>query len=294
MNKIICRGDVHADAISAFSYKTHPWLRDCYNDTFIVCGDFGIPFGVAAPYYPHSGYKSDKYQLDWLQEKLASHDNELYVVLGNHDDRIAASVMPTVEGSEDNLALRKMALDNVIYDNIFVILHPCLLDINGNVCMMVPGGVSHDAEIILDPNSPTFKQDVKRETKLQKHLWRIKDWEWWPDEVVDVSASIGLARSLHKKLFNVSVDYIFSHEAPAMINEWYKRPGDPGRMNSTDGEKALQEVYNLLPQFKHWYHGHYHFTDKHPYDIMNIYDAEKPISCVYNTFVDCGTGEYLV
>lgn len=127
--------------------------------------------------------------------------------------------------------------------------------------------------------------------KLKKHLWRIKNWEWWPDEVVDVSMAIGIARSISDapKL----IDYVFSHEAPAMINEWFKRPCEPGRRNPTEGEKGLQEVYNILPNFRHWYHGHYHFTDKHPYDILSTYDAEKPISCVYKTFVDCGTGEYL-
>ncbi len=293
MNNIICRGDVHGDAISAFSYRTHPWLRDCYNDAFIVCGDFGIPFGVAAPYYLHNGYKSDKYQLDWLQEKLENHNNELYIVLGNHDDRVAAMTMPLSERYMSD-CIRVMRLpegDCTLYPNIFLITNPCWIPIKEKGCFFIPGGVSHDAKVILDPNSATFKQDLKREKKLKKNLWRIKDWEWWPDEVVDVSMAIGIARNFSDapKL----MDYIFSHEAPAMINKWFKRPGDPGRRNPTEGEKGLQEVYNILPPFKHWYHGHYHFTDKHPYDILSTYDAEKPISCVYNTFVDCGTGEYL-
>lgn len=294
MDNIICRGDVHGKAISAFSYKRHPWLRDCHDDAFIVCGDFGIPFGVAAPYYPHNGYKSDEYQLEWLQEKLDKNNNQLYVILGNHDDRIAVSRMPTTDENPSNLELRQMSFYGKIYPNIYIITEPCVLDIMGKICFMIPGGTSHDAEVILDPNSATFKQDLKYERKAKKHLWRIKDWEWWPDEVVDTSKSIGLARLIHEGQFNVNVDYVFSHEAPSMINKWFKRPGFPGRLLSTEGEKALKEVYNLLPSFKHWYHGHYHFTDEHLCGTLYGYDAEKPISCVYKTFVDCGTGEYLV
>lgn len=292
MNDIICRGDVHGDAISAFSYKKHPYLRNCFNDVFVICGDFGIPFGVEAPYYLHNGYKSDLYQLQWLENKLLENNNVLYVLLGNHDDRIAASQMPLDEDKTAGIAVRQMALHGRVFENIYVVTHPIYVKIYNQYCLFIPGGTSHDADVILDPKSRFFKKDLAYERKAKKSLWRIKDWEWWPDEVVDTSAAIGLARDIHNGNFP-KPDYVFSHEAPAAINKWYKRPGFPGRLLPTEGEKALQEVYNLLPPFSAWWHGHYHFTDAYsPNLIGDYYKSNKPIGCIYKDFYNCTQNDY--
>ena len=278
---LYCRGDCHGDLVSAFSYRKHPELRNIKNSTFVICGDIGVPFGISAPYYYHKFYKHDLYQLSHLQNKLEENDNTVICVLGNHDDRIAALRM--VLQDKDDPRFRIMSLGDNIYENILVVTSPAVIQLpdNREKIFCIPGGTSHDAEVILNPNFTTFIKDIKREKREKKYLWRIKDWEWWEDEVVNVEATMKVTQSILNA--GIQIDYIFSHEAPAMIHKWFKRPGWPGRQAATDGEKALQEVYNTLPAGFDWFHGHYHFDNIH--DMRhNGYIKDKNLIGVYNHF----------
>lgn len=280
---LYCRGDCHGDLVSAFSYKKHPELRDIKDSTFIICGDIGVPFGIAAPYYKDKWYKHDKYHLSHLQEKLEANDNTVICVLGNHDDRIAASQMVCAE--DDNTALRIMTLGDTLYENILVVTEPVVIQLPdyGPKIFCIPGGTSHDADVILDPNSETFKQDVKREVKEKKHLWRIKDWEWWEDEVVNADATLETLQTILDN--DIPIDYVFSHEAPAMMHKWFKRPGWPARQIPVAGEEVLQEVYNKLPAGFDWFHGHYHFDNVHCPELSG-YIKDKNLVGVYRHFFD--------
>lgn len=276
---LYCRGDCHGDLISAFSYKNHPELRDIKDSTFVICGDIGVPFGITASYYTHKCRKHDLYQLNHLQEKLAANDNTVICVLGNHDDRIAVSRMPF----EDDSRFRTMAIEDNVYENILVVTKPAVIQLpdDGEKIFCIPGGASHDADVILDPNSATFEQDLKREMREKKHLWRIKDWEWWEDEVVDIDTTMKITNQIIDADWHL--DYIFSHEAPAMIHKWFKRPGWPGRQAASEGEKALQRVYDTLPIGFDWFHGHYHFDGVHDSSHTG-YIKDKNLIGVYNHF----------
>lgn len=257
MNNVYVTGDTHGDPMHRFSFKKHPFLRECYKDIFIVAGDFGCPFGISAPYYRNLVYKSDCYQLNHIQEKMEMLDSYCLVILGNHDDRIASSQMPFTDHPTFG-RVRKMQLMKDIYDHILVIDKPMTmkLQVNNDTYadfLLIPGAKSHDANVILDPDSPNFKYELKK-IRREFVLWRIKNWEWWQDEDVDISALRNLLQNL-----DFPPDYIISHEAPARINEWYKRPGEPGRRISTEAQEYLEVIRTTIP-FNTWVHGHYHFS----------------------------------
>lgn len=166
MNNVYVTGDTHGDPVHRFSFKKHSFLRNCHKDIFVIAGDFGCPFGVSAPYYDNIVYKHDRYQLNHIQKKMKMLDSYCLVVLGNHDDRIASSQMPFINHPTFG-RVRKMQLKDDIYDRILVIDKPMVmkLQIGDNTSanfLFIPGAKSHDANIIIDPDSPNFKYDLKK------------------------------------------------------------------------------------------------------------------------------------
>ena len=58
---------------------------------------------------------------------------------------------------------------------------------------------------------------------------------------------------------NEHFDFILTHDAPALINSWFKRFNDIARRKSTAGQLFLEELRKNL-NFDIWFHGHFHFT----------------------------------
>lgn len=274
MTRIFCTGDCHGDVISRFSYKKNPELRELTDgDIMIIAGDFGIPFGVAAPYYNQKYRKGDIYQLKFLESKPWLN----IAICGNHDDRIAVSYMPHIfssdgifQGIKFDPMPRLLCVDGMVSRNTLIIDEPTIAEIDGKTFWFIPGGTSHDADIILDPNSPHFETELNHQIKLQENLWRIKDWEWWPDEVINIEKLQEQMEIMQYK----HIDCIISHEGPASIHRWYKREGFPARMAPTEGEEVLELIRTGF-NFDSWITGHYHVSQTWPMDnrMMTLYHA---------------------
>lgn len=248
---IFVTGDVHGDLLKRFSFRNMPELRSLTsNDTVIILGDIGVPWPLQE--------KENEYQLKWLSEKPW---NTIFL-LGNHDDYDWASTLP-LNGSQ-------LVYNDNIYNNISVYWKIASINIEGKKILLIPGGDSHDYDLILDPNAENFKSTALLFRK-NNILFRTLGLNWWKQESVDVD-------TINKMLEDTSIlpkyDYILSHDFPGSINKIWKREGTPGRLISTPGQDALEELRKQV-KFDHWIHGHAHDPFM-PWDRI-----DDRIHCVY-------------
>lgn len=245
---IYITGDIHGKPIERLSFRKHAGMRNLTNqDTLVVLGDFGVPFGINAPYYKDFFIKSDIYKLNWL----ISQKYTILVVAGNHDDRDAIRSMPIV--SKWGGQVRQMYFNKKLYDNIFVVDTPQILTIDGNKCLCIPGADSHDIDHgILDPSEPNFKKTLKEWSKDKFKLFRVNHWNWWEDEAIDVSLCKELESSWKEQHF----DCIFTHDYPAHFNSFIAR--GMFRVKNTEAQEYLEHLRKTL-NFDSWFFGHIHF-----------------------------------
>lgn len=301
MSRILATGDIHGKATQRFAQYADKIHEE---DTVVICGDFGIPFGLNNPFYEEETHKRQQNEAGWL-------DNQPWTTIalcGNHDDRDMIAEMPKVIINEPELkgAGRILTFNNKSYDNIIIIDEPCLWEIQGKTCLMIPGAACHDVDTqtgegIIDPykyENPDMDIWMKNLLKAIKdeqekaafnyniHTVRLKGWSWWEDEDVDIPALEELIKE--NNLYNKHIDYIFSHEAPTealfenptgFYSLWRDR--HLGATNETQG--YLSDLYGNL-DFDHWFTGHYHsdttWLDNIStlyYDIINVDEEKRPI-----------------
>lgn len=264
--KLYIAGDKHGEFSNTMSYSKRPLLRELGpQDVMLILGDCGVPFGVNMLDYKKNWYKHDKYELDWMSQKPFT----WALLAGNHDDRDAIAQMPIVEkwGGQ----IRQMKLGDKVYDNIFYIDTPQILDICGKHCLCIPGATSHDADIVLDPNHPNLKRMIKA-LRDRDAFFRINHWNWWENEDVDCGALSNLLGK-DENLFQY-YDYVFSHESPAL----WELNGYGGIRRKTTAAQDYLEILRKHLFFYQWYHGHQH------QDF--IYPEDKRITCVYYDVIE--------
>lgn len=259
---ILLTGDIHGNAIGRFSYKRNPFLRNLgEKDFMIVLGDFGIPFGVEAPYY-NKNQKNDKNSLDFLESKKFT----TLALAGNHDDRSFIKQLPQVK--KFGGTVREMIFDNKHYNNIYYIDQPTVLTLEGKKCLFIPGARSHDIfEGIIDPEkTEDVKKTIKEYIKNYKVFFRVKNWDWWADEDIDIEAVENIVSKEQE------FDYVFSHACPLeyLLLE-YPAFSD---FEIGESEKYLKMLAQKL-DYKHWYHGHMH---------LESFTYHNNITCLYRDF----------
>ena len=238
---ILCTGDIHGKVIKRFSFKQNPSLRQLTSDDIIfVLGDFGQPFGP-------STYKEAEYVFKFLDDKPWT----TIVIGGNHDDYDYWQACPKVKLF--NGELHQAVFNNKSF-SVYFIDEITILNINNCNILCIPGAESHDANILLDPNELNFKRK-RAILRKQYKFFRVVGRSWWPQEKMDVQKNAEFMEHYKYEHF----DFILSHDAPALINSWYKRPGDIARRASTAGQLFLEELRKTI-NFDIWFHGHYHFT----------------------------------
>lgn len=248
--KIYITGDVHGNPIERFSFSKHPQLRELnYNDIVFILGDFGLPFGIKDPAREKNWKQEELYYLNWLNEKPWI----TIALAGNHDDRCAIAAMPQVE-LFDGIA-RQMKVEDKLYNHIYYIDQSTALEIDDTKILCIPGARSHDiSDGILDPGDPRIS-----EWRHSGKMFRIRDYNWWEDEPIDIVATDELLWTLGE---NYVPDYIFTHEAPMD----YLAAKDPMiqlsvQMDGINNEEKylskLAEKY-LNTDDIYWFHGHHH------------------------------------
>ena len=234
--------DTHGKVIERFSFRHNAALRELNNnDIMFVLGDFGQPFGPIT-------YKEAEYTFKFLDEKPWT----TIVIGGNHDDYDYWQSCPQVKLFG---GIARQATFNDRWYSVFFIDEITILDISNQHILCIPGAESHDADILLDPNEVGFK---RKQSILRKHnqWFRVIGRSWWPQEKMDVPKNA----EFMEYHMNEHFDYIFTHDAPALINQWFKRPDEPARRKL---------------DFDAWIHSHFHFD----YTWNKLYDDR--MHCVY-------------
>lgn len=234
-------GDIHGDVIERFSFRQNAALRQLTNEDIIIqLGDFGQPFGPTT-------YKEAEYVFNFLNEKPWT----TIVIGGNHDDYDYWQSCPQVEllGGK-----ARQATFNGKNFSVFFIDEITILNIDNCNILCIPCAESHDADVLLDPNEIEFKR--KQATLRKQHQWfRVIGRSWWPQEKMNIQKN----SEFMEHHMNEHFDFILTHDAPALINSWFKRPEDPAKRISTAGQLFLEELRKNL-DFGVWFHGHFHFT----------------------------------
>ena len=234
-------GDTHGKVIERFSYRQNPALKQLTNDDIIfVLGDFGQPFGPGT-------LNEAEYVFKFLDDKPWT----TFIIGGNHDDYNYWQSCPQVEifGGKAHQA----QFNNKLF-SVFFIDKITILDIENIHILCIPCAESHDADILLDPKDPVFKRKQQL-LKRQNKWFRVIDKSWWPQEKMNIQENAEFI-DYH---INEHFDFVFTHDAPALINTWFKRNGEPDHRNSTAGQLFLEELRKTL-DFDAWFHGHFHFT----------------------------------
>lgn len=260
---IIVTGDIHGDAVGRFSYKKNPHLRGLREKDFVVIlGDFGIPFGVYGPNH-NMRVNAEKYNLNFLESKQAT----ILALAGNHDDRNFTKQLPQVEKFGGKV--REMVFENKHYPTIYYIDEPTVLTLEGKKCLFIPGAKSHDiSDGIIDPWTTDVTHAIRKMIDEDKVFFRIKDWDWWEDEDVDIDKVEEIV------VKDQEFDYIFSHTCP-LEYFGYEFPTF-AYLKPTDSEKYLQILAQKLI-YKHWYHGHMHVEFTYHNNITCLYRDFKTI-----------------
>ena len=261
--KLYITGDIHGDAISRFSYRRHPSLRQLTDqDIVIVLGDWGIPWNSRTQ-------EQDEYTIKFLNSKPWT----TIALRGNHDNTDAMRGMPQEERFGGKV--RRLVVGNTIADRTFIIDEPTILTLGNERCLCIPGADSHDVwpvynsftgmNIIDKELDPHWKNQVK-DFKRRGYFYRVKGESWWKDEPVDVYAC-------DKLLENEAghFDFIFTHEAPALISRDYG-------FQPTHGETYLEILRRTL-SFDSWFHGHLHR------DFCNMTKEDTRLMCLYQSII---------
>ena len=234
-------GDTHGKVIERFSFKQNAALKQLTNkDIIIQLGDFGQPFGP-------SSYKEAEYVFNFLNNKPWT----TIIIGGNHDDYGYWQSCPQVEifGGK-----ARQAIFNGKSFSVFFIDKTTILNIDGYNILCIPCAESHDADILLNPDEVGFKR--KQAGLRKQHQWfRVIGRSWWPQEKMNVQENAEFI----EHYMNEHFDFVLTHDAPALINTWFKRPDDIARRKSTAGQLFLEELRKSL-NFDTWFHGHFHFT----------------------------------
>ena len=250
-------GDIHGDPLYAFSYKNHPEMRRLgAQDMMIVLGDCGVPWNKET-------IKEDLYKLDWLN----SRPYQVVLITGNHDNYDFIEAMPQIEFCGG--IARKAIYKGKTFNNIVYIDKPTVMNLQGKICLIIPGANSHDInDGIIDGNNPDWRKLYRKAIFRGKQV-RVSHISWWPQEKVQVDlVQKILDNSLEK------VDLILSHEAPACQSRFYP----------TEEELYLDKISQQL-EYTMWLHGHLHrWINNPPKSMLGLYNHILSYNDIINLY----------
>ena len=210
-------------------------------DYLIVCGDFG---GV------WDDSRQEQYWRKWLSEKPLFID-------GNHENYDWLSAYPVTEWHSGKVQR--------IADNIFHLMRGQVFEIDGARFFTFGGASSHDIDAgILEPDDPDF---VAKRKKLDREraLYRVNRVSWWAEELPSEEEQEEGLRNLEK--YQYQVDCILSHCAPSTVQDFVSR-GFYRHDSLTDYLDRVKE----LCDFKIWFFGHYHISERIGKKFVLLYD----------------------
>lgn len=262
--RLIVRGDTHGDNASAFSYKQFPEFRELdENDTVIILGDTAI------------GWPDSDKTTEYVAKNLSMKPFNVIYMFGNHDnyDFAAGLDYSHMASTIYNCPkMKRLSVNGKPYFNQYVVDEPCIADIAGYHCLLIPGADSHDIDSICFPSrKPSYTSRMFRE-----QFYRIIGKTWWPQEAINTTALYKLLAGNEDHF-----DLVLSHDCPAYFTEIASpHGGGEPRMVPTVGEKYLQALAETL-DYDSWFHGHFHY-DLFPYHNPARADHHYDCCCLYH------------
>jgi predicted phosphohydrolase len=216
---IFITGDMHGEHdIGKFVTKMFPeGTKLTKNDFVIITGDFGL-------FFLDPQDATDKYWLDWLDEKPWT----TLFCRGNHDNPFMLEALPVEEMFGGKVGRAG--------NSIFFLRDGEIYTIEDKTFFVFGGALSTD----------------------RKH--RTEGENWWREEIASEQVQEYALENLHRN--NLKVDYVITHTAPKRIvidhilerfPVYHERAIDPAAM-------FLDDVDNIL-EFGHWFFGHFHLEE---------------------------------
>lgn len=228
---IYITGDTHGD-FTRFNTTEFPEQSGMTKDDFvIICGDFG---GIFA----HSETDSEKYWLNWLNDKPFT----TLFIDGNHEnyERLNSYSIQDWHGGKVQ----------AIRPNVLHLLRGQVFSIESKTFFTFGGARSHDIhDGILEPSDPCIKKWSKDNSKL----FRINRISWWKEEMpTQEEMDEGLA---NLKANNNRVDYILTHSPCTSVLK--EIDGGCGFYKPDELTEYLQLIKSRAT-YTQWFFGHLH------------------------------------
>lgn len=230
---VFVTGDCHAD-FRRFSSSRFPQQRELsYDDTVIVCGDFGL----------WHDDETERYWLKWLNDKPFT----TVFVDGNHEnfDRLYGDEFPVVD-FHGGKAHR-------IRDHIYHLLRGHVFDFEGKKFFAFGGARSHDiSDGILDAIDYASVEEFFKTVKdwnRRGRMFRINHLSWWKEELPTREEMEFGMKTLEENGFRV--DFVISHCCPQ----------DVAAVLGFRDPDVLTQYFNEVArrtEFSKWHFGHYH------------------------------------
>lgn len=265
--------------LNRFSIDAFPEQQDMTKkDYVIICGDFG---GIWAT-DPINAKESDEERQD-LDELDAKPFTTLFIP-GNHEnyDRLMGGISNKMlncwfynkltDAGKERLTkgyprekwhggyVRK------IRDSILLLEHGEIFDINGYTCFAFGGARSHDIrDGILKPYDFKSRDEFELayiDWYMTKSMFRVEGVSWWPQEM---PSSETLQHGVESAEAIGSVDFAFSHEAPASDKILL------GYKSDEPLSRCLESIRGKM-SFRKWFFGHMHINRNMPGNDIAIYD----------------------
>lgn len=243
---IYITGDTHGD-FRRFSNNIFPEQQKMTKDDHvIICGDFG---GV----WDKEESKSEKYWLDWLENKPFT----TLFIDGNHENFERLYSYPIKKWHGGNVHKIRPSVIHLMRGQVF--------DIDQKTIFVFGGASSHDISGgILDPDEPGFKNKKKRLDR-EYISYRINRISWWEEELPDQDEMdegiVNLA------LHDNKVDFIITHCCASSTQALFSC----GLYKSDKATAYLEEIKQSV-QYKKWFFGHYHDNRNISADELMLYE----------------------
>lgn len=240
MGRLWLSGDAHGEILDKFSYAQHPRLKK-ENGGFQE-GDVAVILGDTGLMWPNLEATTE-YELTQIAKTKPG--LSIIFMFGNHDNYTWAKTLPEVDAFGGKA--KRVVVNGKVYDNLYVVDRPTMMEVCGHSCLLIPGAQSHDIDALTIPG----------EDKLGlPYLRREIDQTWWPEEEIDIRATLDVLDTLDGP---AHFDLILTHDCPGYFTTIASpHGGAEWRMNPTVGERFLQTLYRNL-DFGHWFHGHMHY-----------------------------------
>ncbi|MGN0240295.1 MAG: metallophosphoesterase [Candidatus Weimeria sp.] len=261
---IYVTGDIHGNTRRFFT-KYFPKQKEMTKDDYIViCGDFGLVWD----------WEGESVEEQFLLDELDKRNFTTLFVDGNHENFNRLNAYPVTEWHGGKVHMIRPTVIHLMRGQVF--------DICGKKCFTFGGARSHDIDGlatdgeleadytagILQPDDPKL-EEKKKLAEIYATPCRVENRTWWRAEQPDKKEMEEGRKNL--AAVGNKVDYIFTHEAPALLQKDLAGKDSPYLFT-----QYLQEIRDTV-DYGHWYFGHYHrdfdLTEKDTLIYFSIIEA---------------------